>query len=51
MIKVSVQTKSGQRVTRTVITLLASAIDLVEGLTSHHDAHASTDPSQRDKTD
>jgi hypothetical protein len=34
MIKVIIQPKSGQLVTRTVITLLASAIDLVEGMTS-----------------
>ena len=33
MIKVTIQPKSGQLVTRTVITLLASAIDLVEGFT------------------
>lgn len=37
MIKVTIQPKSGQLVTRTVITLLASAIDLVEGLAFHHD--------------
>ncbi|WP_158073179.1 hypothetical protein [Alkanindiges hydrocarboniclasticus] len=36
MIKVTIQPKSGQLVTRTMITLLASAIDLVEGLAFSH---------------
>lgn len=36
MIKVTIQPKSGQLVTRTVITLLASAIDLVEGIAFQH---------------
>lgn len=51
MIKVNIQAKSGQRVARTVITLLASAIDLVEGLTSHHDANSKTDPAQQHRAD
>lgn len=48
MIKVTIQPKSGQLVTRTFITLLASAIDLVEGFTAtythgelkHSDEHS-----------
>lgn len=36
MIKVTIQPKSGQLVTRTLISLLASAIDLVEGFASGH---------------